>query len=72
MSGSTLSLGEDFEKQNESKTKFLELSLERTSVDAPVSEDLKENSPSVPLELQKVMFTFLRLESRLEVLILMA
>lgn len=52
MSGSTLSLGEDFEKQNESKTKFLELSLENTSVNTP--EDLKENSPSVPLELHKI------------------
>ncbi|XP_073765837.1 glutamate receptor-interacting protein 2a isoform X2 [Danio rerio] len=52
MSGSTLSLGEDFEKQNESKTKFLELSPENTSVNTP--EDLKENSPSVPLELHKI------------------
>uniref|UniRef100_A0A8C1NYD9 Glutamate receptor interacting protein 2a n=1 Tax=Cyprinus carpio TaxID=7962 RepID=A0A8C1NYD9_CYPCA len=58
MSGSTLSLGEDCEKQNESRTKALTLSPERTSENTAVPEDMKDTSPSMPLELHKVMFTF--------------
>uniref|UniRef100_A0A8C2B6F3 Glutamate receptor interacting protein 2a n=1 Tax=Cyprinus carpio TaxID=7962 RepID=A0A8C2B6F3_CYPCA len=58
MSGSTLSLGEDCEKQNESRTKALTLSPERTSGNTAVPEDMKDTSPSMPLELHKVMFTF--------------
>lgn len=52
MSGSTLSLSEGSEKQNESMTK------ERTSENTAVPEDMKDTSPSMPLELHKVMFTF--------------
>uniref|UniRef100_A0A671KT80 Glutamate receptor-interacting protein 2-like n=1 Tax=Sinocyclocheilus anshuiensis TaxID=1608454 RepID=A0A671KT80_9TELE len=58
MSGSTLSLGEDSEKQNEGRTKALSLSPERTSENTAVLEDMKDTSPSMPLELHKVMFTF--------------
>ncbi|KTF91591.1 hypothetical protein cypCar_00011450, partial [Cyprinus carpio] len=54
MSGSTLSLGEDCEKQNESRTKALTLSPERTSENTAVPEDMKDTSPSMPLELHKV------------------
>uniref|UniRef100_A0A8C2L5U4 Glutamate receptor interacting protein 2a n=1 Tax=Cyprinus carpio TaxID=7962 RepID=A0A8C2L5U4_CYPCA len=54
MSGSTLSLGEDCEKQNESRTKALTLSPERTSGNTAVPEDMKDTSPSMPLELHKV------------------
>uniref|UniRef100_A0A8C2L2Z4 Glutamate receptor interacting protein 2a n=1 Tax=Cyprinus carpio TaxID=7962 RepID=A0A8C2L2Z4_CYPCA len=62
MSGSTLSLGEDCEKQNESRTKALTLSPERTSGNTAVPEDMKDTSPSMPLELHKVMFTFQAVE----------
>ncbi len=58
MSGSTLSLGEDSEKQNKSWTKALALSPERTSENTAIPEDMKDTSPSMPLELHKVMFTF--------------
>uniref|UniRef100_A0A8C1NVC6 Glutamate receptor interacting protein 2a n=1 Tax=Cyprinus carpio TaxID=7962 RepID=A0A8C1NVC6_CYPCA len=58
MSGSTLSLGEDGEKQNESRTNALALSPERTSQNTAVPEDMQDTSPSMPLELHKVMFTF--------------
>ncbi|KAG1973392.1 glutamate receptor-interacting protein 2a isoform X7 [Pimephales promelas] len=51
MSGSTLSLSEDREKQNESRTKALALSPERTSGNTAVPEDM---SPSMPLELHKI------------------
>ncbi|XP_016352980.1 glutamate receptor-interacting protein 2a isoform X1 [Sinocyclocheilus anshuiensis] len=54
MSGSTLSLGEDSEKQNESRTKALTLSPERTSENTAVPEDMKDTSPSMPLELHKI------------------
>ncbi|KAI2662051.1 Glutamate receptor-interacting protein 2 [Labeo rohita] len=54
MSGSTLSLGEDSEKQNESRTKALVLSPERTSENTAVPEDMKDTSPSMPLELHKI------------------
>ncbi|KAK9971083.1 hypothetical protein ABG768_026978 [Culter alburnus] len=47
MSGSTLSLSEGSEKQNESRTK------ERTSENTAVPEDMKD-SPSMPLELHKI------------------
>uniref|UniRef100_A0A673LGF5 Glutamate receptor-interacting protein 2-like n=1 Tax=Sinocyclocheilus rhinocerous TaxID=307959 RepID=A0A673LGF5_9TELE len=57
MSGSTLSLGEDSEKQNESRTKALTLSPERTSENTAVPEDMKDTSPSMPLELHKVILT---------------
>ncbi|XP_016323707.1 glutamate receptor-interacting protein 2-like [Sinocyclocheilus anshuiensis] len=54
MSGSTLSLGEDSEKQNEGRTKALSLSPERTSENTAVLEDMKDTSPSMPLELHKI------------------
>uniref|UniRef100_A0A8C2FUF0 Glutamate receptor-interacting protein 2-like n=1 Tax=Cyprinus carpio TaxID=7962 RepID=A0A8C2FUF0_CYPCA len=54
MSGSTLSLGEDGEKQNESRTKALALSPERTSQNTAVPEDMQDTSPSMPLELHKI------------------
>ncbi|XP_056121204.1 glutamate receptor-interacting protein 2a isoform X2 [Rhinichthys klamathensis goyatoka] len=54
MSGSTLSLSEDSEKQNESRTKALALSPERTSGNTAVPEDMKDTSPSMPLELHKI------------------
>uniref|UniRef100_A0A8C1NYE6 Glutamate receptor interacting protein 2a n=1 Tax=Cyprinus carpio TaxID=7962 RepID=A0A8C1NYE6_CYPCA len=66
MSGSTLSLGEDCEKQNESRTKALTLSPERTSENTAVPEDMKDTSPSMPLELHKVMFTFQAVEIMLK------
>ncbi|XP_057212069.1 glutamate receptor-interacting protein 2a isoform X2 [Triplophysa rosa] len=48
MSGSTLSLGEDIEKQNEITTKALAPSPEWTS------ENMRDTSPSLPLELHKI------------------
>ncbi|XP_067270512.1 glutamate receptor-interacting protein 2a [Pseudorasbora parva] len=54
MSGSTLSLSEDGEKQSESRTKALALSPERTSENTAVPEDMKDTSPSMPLELHKI------------------
>lgn len=48
MSGSTLSLSEGSEKQNESRSK------ERTSESTAEAEDMKDTSPSMPLELHKV------------------
>ncbi|XP_026109219.1 glutamate receptor-interacting protein 2-like isoform X2 [Carassius auratus] len=54
MSGSTLSLGEDGEKQNERRTKALALSPERTSENTAVPEDMQDTSPSMPLELHKI------------------
>ncbi|XP_052419408.1 glutamate receptor-interacting protein 2 isoform X2 [Carassius gibelio] len=54
MSGSTLSLGEDCENQNESRTRALTLSPERTSENTAVPEDMKDTSPSMPLELHKI------------------
>uniref|UniRef100_A0A8C1EZR8 Glutamate receptor interacting protein 2a n=1 Tax=Cyprinus carpio carpio TaxID=630221 RepID=A0A8C1EZR8_CYPCA len=67
MSGSTLSLGEDGEKQNESRTKALALSPERTSQNTAVPEDMQDTSPSMPLELHKVMdFGFSLSDSLLE------
>uniref|UniRef100_A0A673L444 Glutamate receptor interacting protein 2a n=1 Tax=Sinocyclocheilus rhinocerous TaxID=307959 RepID=A0A673L444_9TELE len=68
MSGSTLSLGEDSEKQNEGRTKTLALSPERTSENTAVLEDMKDTSPSMPLELHKVMFTFPAVEITTECL----
>ncbi len=58
MSGSTLSLTEDSEKQNDRWTKALALRPERTSENTATPEDVKDTSPSMPLELHKVMFTF--------------
>lgn len=52
MSGSTLSLGEDIEKQNE--IKVLAPSPERTSENTARSEDMRDTSSSLPLELHKV------------------
>ncbi|XP_052460873.1 glutamate receptor-interacting protein 2a isoform X2 [Carassius gibelio] len=54
MSGSTLSLGKDGEKQNERRTKALALSPERTSENTAVPEDMQDTSPSMPLELHKI------------------
>uniref|UniRef100_A0A673LHN8 Glutamate receptor-interacting protein 2-like n=1 Tax=Sinocyclocheilus rhinocerous TaxID=307959 RepID=A0A673LHN8_9TELE len=47
----------ELEKQNESRTKALTLSPERTSENTAVPEDMKDTSPSMPLELHKVILT---------------
>ncbi|XP_051524296.1 glutamate receptor-interacting protein 2-like isoform X3 [Myxocyprinus asiaticus] len=54
MSGSTLSLGEESEKQNESRTKALALSPERTSENTVGPEEMKDIRSSLPLELHKI------------------
>nr|XP_055024365.1 glutamate receptor-interacting protein 2a isoform X4 [Misgurnus anguillicaudatus] len=54
MSGSTLSLGELSEKQNEIETKALTPSPERTLESTARLEEIKDMSPSQPLELHKV------------------
>lgn len=54
MSGSTLSLGELSEQPNEIETKALTPSPERTSESTARLEEIKDMSPSQPLELHKI------------------